>query len=180
METIERIKARRSIRRFTSQPVSHELIEKIVSAAAYAPSWKNTQTSRYIVVEDRALIQKIAQEGTLGYAGNQRIMEDCAALVVQGSVAKRSGYERDGSFSTAKGDKWEMFDAGIAAQTFMLAADELGIGSVVMGIFDDRFVHDLLELPEDQNVSSLIAIGYPDEEPDARPRKAAADLISYR
>ena len=123
MDTITCIKHRRSIRNFQPKPVETEVITKIVEAAAYAPSWKNTQTSRYVVITDPALKSRIAAEATMG------------------SVAKRAGYERDGSFSTAKEDRWESFDAGIACQTFVLAADEYGVGSVIMGIFDQDIIN---------------------------------------
>ena len=51
-EVLNAIKTRRTIRKFTEDPVSHEVIEKIVEASAYAPSWKNTQTARYIIIEE--------------------------------------------------------------------------------------------------------------------------------
>ena len=54
-EVLNAIKTRRTIRKFTEDPVSHEVIEKIVEASAYAPSWKNTQTARYIIIEETRL-----------------------------------------------------------------------------------------------------------------------------
>ena len=54
MQTLDAIKTRRTIRKFTEDPVSHEVIEKIVEASAYAPSWKNTQTARYSIIEETA------------------------------------------------------------------------------------------------------------------------------
>ena len=57
METIERIKTRRTIRKFKDEKVPREVVEQIVSAAAYAPSWKNSQTTRYVVIEDKELIR---------------------------------------------------------------------------------------------------------------------------
>ena len=62
METIQAIRSRRSIRKYQPKPVSHEVIEQIVTDAAYAPSWKNTQIARYVLVEDRATIDKMAEE----------------------------------------------------------------------------------------------------------------------
>ena len=62
METMECIKTRRSCRKFQDEAVPHEVLEEVVGAAAYAPSWKNTQITRYIVVEDRDKIRKIAKE----------------------------------------------------------------------------------------------------------------------
>lgn len=73
-----------------------------------------------------------------------------------------------------------MFDAGIAAQTFQLAAHECGIGSVVMGIFDEVKVKELLCLDDTLNVSALIAIGNPAIQPTAPARKPVQELLQYR
>lgn len=180
METLERIKQRRSIRKFKPEQIPHEIVEQIVEAAAYAPSWKNTQATRYLIVEDKALIEKISAQGMMDFSFNQKTLESAAALVVVCSIANRSGYERDGSYSTSKKDKWEMFDAGIASQTFMLAASELGIGTVLMGIFDEKEIHRILALEETYHVSALIAMGYPDEQPQPPKRKSAVELVQYR
>lgn len=180
METLECIKTRRSVRAYTDEKISHATIEALVEAAKMAPTWKNSQTVRYIAVEDRALIDKIAAEGTLGFEHNKGILEGCSTLMVLASVTKRSGYERDGSFSTSKGAGWEMFDAGIAAQTFCLAAQDMGVASCILGIFDDSKVAEIIGLPEGQTVSALIPIGIAVETPNPTPRKETADILSYR
>ena len=92
----------------------------------------------------------------------------------------RCGYERDGSFSTTKGDRWQNFDCGVAAQTFALAAHEKGLGSVILGIFEEKKLAELLELPEGQKVACLIPLGYPAEQPEAPRRKEVADLLTIR
>ena len=180
MQTLDAIKTRRTIRKFTEDPVSHEVIEKIVEASAYAPSWKNTQTARYIIIEETALKDRIAREAVMGFEWNTGIILGAPVLVVLASVPGKSGYEKDGAYSTSKKDKWEMFDAGIAAQTFQLAAHEYGIGSVVMGIFDEVKVKELLGLDDTLNVSALIAIGHPAIQPTAPARKPVQELILYR
>ena len=116
MDLITGIKERRSIRKFQDKKVPHEVIEEIVNVAAYAPSWKNTQIARYIVVEDPEKIAAIATEDcTLGFTYNIKTMANAPALVLLTMVKGRSGFEKDGSYTTPKGDRWEMFDAGIAA-----------------------------------------------------------------
>lgn len=95
-------------------------------------------------------------------------------------VEKRCGYERDGSFSTSKGDRWQNFDCGIAAATFELAAHELGLGSVVLGIFEEEKLRELLELPEGMGVACLMPLGYPAEAPGAPKRKEVAELLTIK
>ena len=91
-----------------------------------------------------------------------------------------SGYEKSGEPSTSKGDHWEVFDAGIATQTFCLAARDLGLGTVIMGIFDDAKVKAALHPGDDEVVAVLVALGYPDSDPAARPRKEVADILSWK
>lgn len=179
MEVMECIKTRRSCRKFTEEPVSHDVLEEIVSAAAYAPSWKNTQITRYLVVEDKEKISTIASDCVLGFEYNTKTIQRCAALVVVTMVKNRSGFEKDGSFTTSKGDRWEMFDAGIATQTFCLAAHEKGLGSVILGVFDEEKIGEVIAVPEGQQVAALIAIGYPAVQPEAPKRKEVEELLSF-
>ena len=144
---------------------------EIIEAASYAPSWKNTQISRYVVVEDRALIKKIAEECVLGFTYNTKTMMNAPQLVVQTYVTGRSGFEKDGSYTTSKEDRWESYDAGIAAQTFCLAAHEKGVGTVILGIFDDAKVAEAIGLPEGQKVAALIPMGYPEGDAWQRPKR---------
>lgn len=176
MEAITCIKERRSIRTFQDKKVPHEVINQIVEAAAYAPSWKNTQVTRYLVTEDRDKMNKIADGCVLGFEYNIDTIRKAAALVVVTMIKGRSGMEKDGSATTPKGADWGVFDTGIATQTFCLAAHDLGIGSVIMGIFDENKVSQVIPLPEGQQVAALIAIGYPAEEPKAPRRKAVEEL----
>ena len=78
MELLEGIRTRRSVRSFTDEKVSHETLEKIVDSARMAPSWKNSQTARYVVVEDRDILNKIAAEATLGFEHNKEIISQLA------------------------------------------------------------------------------------------------------
>jgi nitroreductase len=73
-----------------------------------------------------------------------------------------------------------MFDTGIAAQTFCLAAHEQGLGTVILGLFDEDKIEEMLQLPEDRELAALIPVGYPDEAPVAPKRKPVTDLISYQ
>lgn len=179
MTAKECILGRRSIRKFKSDPVPHELLAQIVETASYAPSWKHTQITRYIAIEGE-LKEKIAREGTSLYPGNGKIISNAPVLIAVTIIKNRSGYERDGSFSTPRGDGWQMYDAGVASQTFCLAAYEQGLGTVILGLFDQAPVEAMLQLPEDRELVALIPVGYPDEAPAAPRRKPVEDLLSYQ
>ena len=151
---------------------------QIVETASYAPSWKHTQIVRYIAVEGekKAALAKC----TSLYPGNGKIMENAPMVIAVTMIRGRSGYERDGSFSTPKGDRWQMYDAGAAGEAFCLAAYEQGLGTVIMGLFDEAEASRLLELPEERELVALIPIGYPDEAPAAPRRKPVEELLSYQ
>ena len=173
MDAKELLTGRRSVRQYKSDAVSEDVLREVVEVASFAPSWKNTQISRCIAVTGD-LKDKVA--ATLP-EHNQNIVNSAPMLVVQTDIEKRSGFERDGSFSTKKEDRWQNYDAGIAGLQFCLAAHEKGLGTVIMGIFDEDAVAELVEVPEGQKVMALIALGYPDEEPQAPKRKTVDDLL---
>ncbi|MBD5444450.1 MAG: nitroreductase [Lachnospiraceae bacterium] len=179
MTVNECIKGRRSIRKFKPDKIDHALLSEIVEAASFAPSWKNTQITRYIAVEGE-LKDKIASEGTTPFPNNGNIISNSPMLIAVTVIKNRCGYERDGSFTTPRKDTWQMYDAGIASQTFCLAAYDRGVGSVILGIFDQEKIESLLELPEDRELVALIPIGYPDETPAAPKRKTVDDLLSFQ
>lgn len=179
MELMEGIYTRRSVRRFTEEPVSRDLIRQAAAAAAYAPSWKNTQTARWHIVTAPETLGRIAKEAVLGFAFNAKTIQESPALVILTSVKNRSGFERDGSFSTDKGTHWESFDAGCAAQTFCLAVHSAGLGTVILGVFDEPAVRAIVPLPDTERISALIALGHPAEVPAAPARKDLSDLMYF-
>ena len=179
MNTTDCIKTRRSIRNYKTEQIPQGVIQEVVETARFAPSWKNTQIARYYVVQSPELKQKIAESCVMGFTYNTGTLTKAPALVVLAYVEKRSGFERDGSCTTSKGSDWEMFDAGIAAQTFCLAAKEKGLGTCIMGIFDDAAVAEAIHLPEGQKVGALIAVGYAAEEPAAPARKEVEQLVQF-
>ena len=95
-------------------------------------------------------------------------------------IKNRSGFERDGSYSIPKEGGWQMFDAGVASEAFCLAAYEQGLGTVIMGIFDEAKAASLLEVPEERELVALIPIGYPAESPAAPKRKSVEELLSFK
>ena len=172
------IKERRSIRKFKAEPVDHALLSEIIETASYAPSWKHTQIVRYIAVEGEK--KSALAKCTSIFPGNGKIMENAPMVMAVTMIKGRSGYERDGSFSTPKGDRWQMYDAGAAGEAFCLAAYEQGLGTVIMGLFDEEEASKLLEIPEDRELVALIPVGYPDETPAAPRRKAVEELLSFQ
>ncbi|MDO4617170.1 MAG: nitroreductase family protein [Lachnospiraceae bacterium] len=178
METLECIRTRRSIRKYADTPVTKEEIHKVIEAALHAPSWKNTQTSGYVVVMNQEKKNYIADNCVLGFGKNQKIIHSAPALIILTTKNHISGYEKDGTPTTDKNSHWESFDAGIAAQTLCLAAHDLGLGTVIMGINDDKKTAEAVNLPEGQSVSALIAIGHPASDVPSVKRKTLEEKLT--
>lgn len=178
MDFMKCVTERRSIRKFKPDAVSETLLKQVVEAASYAPSWKNSQTVRYVAISGTGLKTKIAEECVSNFEHNKNIILGAPMLVLITTVSARSGYERDGSFSSGKGTHWESFDAGIAAQTFCLAAHEKGLGTVIMGIYDEDKIISAAGVAPGQKVSAIVAVGFPDEAPVLPKRKSVDELLT--
>lgn len=178
MDAILCIKERRSIREFTDKAVSPSVLEEIIDVARFAPSWKNTQIARYVALTGNSK-DALSKSSFSAWVGNQKIVDNAPMAIVLTYVKNRSGFERDGSYSTTKEDRWQNFDCGIAAEAFCLAAHEKGLGTVILGIFDEEEVAKAINLPDDRGVAAIIAIGYPAVSPEAPKRKEVSDLVTY-
>ena len=184
MELMEAIKGRRSIRRYTSKAVDDKTLEIILEAARQAPSWHNTQCWRFIVVKDSQLKNKLADTGIEMAQGKPNWAAEAMRITPIAIVAcaemRKSGYyvkEPKGPV-TDKGD-WYMYDVALAMQNLTLAAHALGLGTVNTGAFDAIKVAEILGVPEGYAVVSMTPLGYPNEEPNPRPRKELAEIVFY-
>ncbi|MBR0483970.1 MAG: nitroreductase family protein [Oscillospiraceae bacterium] len=177
MEFTEVIKGRRSIRKYADKPVTKEDIEKIIELTRFAPTWKNSQTARFHVILNQELKNRIAEEGTCSFSKNKLNIQSASGLIILTTVDGIAGYEKDGTFTTSKGTHWQSFDAGIACQTFCLTAYDRGISTLIMGIYDEAKIRNILNLPENESISALIAVGYAEEAPNAPQRKEVSEIM---
>lgn len=178
MEAIQMLRERRSVRKYKDEKVDRKLIEEIIETATYSPTWANSQTARYNVIEDREIIERIANESMNGIDFNAKTVARAPGVIVLSTVKGLSGYIPGGNeIATSKGDTWEMFDAGIAAQTLCLAAHEKGIGTVIMGIFDDKVAAEVLNLPDNEVVNAIIPYGYIMKEQNTPPRMSVDEVM---
>ena len=175
MELQEAILKRRSVRKFTEEIVTDEELKQIFEAVRWSPSWANTQTWEFIVVRDKALIEKIT-----GTYVEKNPAAKCSlaasALIVACARTGISGCY--GGKEVTSIHNWEMFDLGIAVQTLCLKTHELGLGTVVVGYMDHEVCKKLLTVPEDRKVVAVIPIGRPATPPKEGPsRKALSEMV---
>ena len=180
MDAIQCLISRRSIREYTDEPISAQEIENVVEIAQMASCWENTQPIRYVAVLEKELKDKIADECTKKFPWNTENIHAAPALMVLCAIKGLSGYEPDGSPSTSKGTHWQSFDAGVAAAHFCLAANALELGTLIMGRYDEGKIKDILSLPEEYDVSAIIAVGHPAVIPAANERKPLKEVLSFR
>lgn len=179
MDAITMLTERRSVRRFKEKKVPREKITEILEVASFAPSWANFQIARYTIIDKKETLLKLADLACQNFKPNHAIISHAAGVVVLSVSKNKSGHDFSGETASSTGDSWSMFDAGIASQTFSLAAYAKGVASVMIGFFDIEGVAELIDLPETEDLVVLIAYGYEKEHPKQTPRKPVSEISRF-
>lgn len=170
MDIYEAIAARRSIRRYQPDPVEEEKVTRVLDAARLAPSWKNLQCWRFIVVRADAGKAGIlsgfddTNPGKKGITAAPVVIVLCADPQASGTMGDKDYY---------------LVDAGIAMQNLMLAARAEGLGTCWLGEFDENPVKAALGIPATWKIVGMTPLGYPDQDPRPRPRKALEEILMH-
>ena len=171
-EVISTIMARRSVRKYLDKPVEHEKLEAVVRCGINAPSGMNRQPWIIRVVEDQKLIADVTEVYKNENAEQVRRDKDFKNMFRNAPNLI--------CVCTPAGGGGEL-DAGLLGENMMLAAQSLGLGTCCLQgpvrflVANEKckFFLDRLDIPADYRLNYIIAIGYPDEQPEARPRDAA-------
>jgi nitroreductase len=174
-ELMDIIRGRRSIRKYQDKEVPESSLNKILKSVQWSPSWANTQCWEVIVVRD--LDTKERLQGTLVKNPAAKAMVQAPIVLVLCGKLKSSGYYK-GQVTTKFGD-WFMFDLGIATQSLCLTAYDLGLGTVIVGLFDHNKTKEILGVSEDYEVVSMIPLGYPAKDPEAPKRREISEFTHY-
>ncbi len=172
-ELMDAIRERRSVRNFTDQDVSDEVLNQVLEAIRWAPSWANTQCWEIVVVRDPETKKKLQETMGKGNPATKSIVAAPVILAVCGKL-QSSGYYK-GEVTTKFGD-WMLFDLGIATQNLCLAAHDLGLGTVITGLFDHDKAKAILGVPEGFELVSLIPLGYPSKVPSPPKRREISEF----
>jgi len=176
MELYQAIAGRRSVRRYTDRPVPRDVVDRLLAAAQWAPSWAHTQAPEVVVADDaavRAALQASLPEGNPAF----RAMGDAPLAVAFCARLGRAGFKK-GEPATPRGD-WMLFDVALAMENFMLAAHAEGLGTVCIGLFDAEAAGRAVGAPEGITVVALTPLGYPAAETKIPPRKAPAEFVHW-
>ncbi len=166
------IRNRRSIRKYTNQPVEKEKLATILDAARWAPSWTNSQCWHFVVIEEPEL--KILAADYMHQNRAAQAVREAPILIVICAEIGKSGYYK-GQKVTDK-DSWPIFDTALCTQNLALQAYALGLGTVIIGYFDAKAVAGLIKLPNGYMVVAMTPIGYPNEFPSTPPRKSLQEI----
>jgi len=175
-EFMEIIKGRRSIRRYQDQEIPEEDLNQVLEAIRWSPSWANTQCWEVIVIKDSAIKHKLQDILSSGNPSTKAVGEAPVVITLCGKL-ESAGYKK-GQPTTKFGD-WFMFDLGIATQSLCLAAHNLNLSTVIVGLFDHNKAKDILKLPEGYEAVAFVPIGYPAQEASAPPRKEIGEFVHY-
>ena len=176
MELQTCIEQRRSVRKYKNQSVPRELIREIIRAATFAPSWKNSQVSRYYVAEGDTKKELATYLGEF----NGRNVQNAPVLIVSTVVDKRSGFTRAGEYETHLKDGFQYYDCGMQSMNLCLKAHELGLATLVMGIYDEAAIRKLFAIDESQIIVAVTAVGYADGETSMPKRKSVDDITVFK
>jgi len=160
MNFLELVEKRQSDRKYTDKPVEKDKLIKCLEAARLAPSASNSQPWTFIVATNPELVKKLgkAAKGPLGTFNN---FAPAAPIIVAIVLEKPKVITQFGI--KVKDKEWPLIDIGIAAEHFCLQAAELGLGTCMLGWFDEDKTKELLNIPEEKTVPLLITVGYTPE-----------------
>ncbi|MGQ9534702.1 MAG: nitroreductase family protein [bacterium] len=168
MDFYEVIKKRRSIRKYKSDPISDDVLKRILEAGRIAPSAKNIQPWKFIVIKDPENKKRVAEA-----CRGQKWIAD-ADVIVCGCALEKIAWGRMGGYMSSFA-----VDLAIAMDHIILAATNEGLGTCWIGAFEEKKVKEILGIPADVRVVALTPIGYPAEEPKTRGRKDFNEIFLY-
>jgi len=163
MDFDEVIKNRHSVRKYKPDPVPMEVVMRVLEAARIAPTWANMQGVRYVVITDEEQVKNVADG--LGKKWLKNVPMFIAAI----SNEKWSG--------TRDNLPYFMLDVGICFEHLILAATNEGLGTCWLGAFNEDKLKMMLKVQKANRIVALTPLGYPDDEPGKRDRKALSEIV---
>lgn len=168
METWDALRARRNVRSFTTQPVASQDLDRLLEAGRRAPSAGNWQPWDFVVVTDRAQLERLSKV----WRGAGHVAAAAAAIAIVAPQAPE-----------AFNAHLLHYDLGQATMAIALAAADLGLGTGHAVVEDQKLARDLLGFPEDRFLAYLLSVGYPADRPlriIERPNRRPFEQVVHR
>ncbi|MFP4442622.1 MAG: nitroreductase family protein [Spirochaetia bacterium] len=161
-------KARKSIRSYSEKPVGRDLLHRCVEAASLAPSACNSQPWHFVIVDDPVLKDKVSKETFDPVVSfNKFTLEAPVMIAVLAKPSKLSAQVGD----VLRKTRFNIIDVSMAAEHFCLQAASEGLGTCMLGWFNERRVKQILQIPKHLKVVMLISAGYPKKDGTGKKHK---------
>jgi nitroreductase len=174
--TLDLIISRQSDRKYSDKPVEKEKLDRIVEAGRMAPSACNAQPWKFIVVNDPDLVLKIAEAASAKLIGMNSFVAQAQVILV---IVREKPNMSSKVGATIKNKDYSLIDIGIATENICLQAKADGIGSCIIGWFDERQLRKLLGIPKSKRVELIITLGYSLSDQREKRRKPSGETVSY-
>lgn len=171
MDVKEAIKRRRSVRKYQSKEISDDLIKEVIDAARLAPSGNNTQPSRYLIVRDNQIKDRLRENEVF----KQDFVYEAPIIVV--CCADPSIYKDMVKEWDIPNEDRALRDLSIASFSLVLRATELGLGTCYVGWIKEEKIKEVLDIPKGYIVPYVIILGYSAEQPRLTPRNSIDEII---
>jgi nitroreductase len=168
MDFYETVQRRLSVRSYKPDPVPEDVLNRVLEAGRLAPSAKNFQPWKFIVVKDPAIRAALVP----ACRGQTSVGE--APVVICGCAVEEQVWKGMGGYWSA-----EAVDLAIALEHMVLAAAAEGLGTCWIGAFGEAEVREVLSIPEGVKPIALTPLGYPARESKPRPRKPLSEIVCY-
>lgn len=173
---LDLVKQRQSDRKYLDKPVEEEKLMRCLESARLAPSACNSQPWTFIVVNDPALKNDIARQTSGRLIPINHFTRQAPVHVVlvmeKPNITSKFG-------EIVKDKQYTLMDVGIAATHFCLQAAYEGLGTCMVGWFNEKRVRELLNIPKNSRPMLIITVGYPDGKRRQKRRKPPAEIIRY-
>lgn len=176
MNFLELVKNRQSVRAYSDKSIEHKYLLQCVEAARLAPSACNSQPWHFIIVDDPKIKEDVAKATFNEAVSFNKFALNAPAIIV---VTASRGNLRTKVGQMVSGLPYFLIDVGIATQHFCLQATELGLGTCMIGWFNEKKLKSILNIPKSERVSLLITVGYPkSDETRHKSRKELGEIWS--
>jgi len=173
---LDLIISRQSDRKYSDKQIGQDKLDRIIEAGRMSPSACNAQPWKFVVVNDPALVLKIADAASAKLLGMNSFVAQAPVIIV---IVREKPNMSSKVGATIKDKDYSLFDIGIATENICLQAKAEGIGSCIIGWFDEKMIRKLLDIPGSKRVELLITLGYSLSEQREKRRKPAKETVSY-
>jgi nitroreductase len=175
-EFLELIISRQSDRKYSDRQIEKDKLDRIIEAGRMAPSACNAQPWKFIIVNDPGLVLKVADAASAKLIGMNSFVSEAPVIIV---IVREKSNMSSKVGAMIKNKDYSLFDIGIATENICLQAKAEGLGSCIIGWFDEKIIRKLLEIPRSKRVELLITLGYSLSEQREKRRKHVEEKVSY-